>query len=145
MTQTQWKDKSFRKFKNRTAFITYVIHGDNQCVIDLTQVESVEWPTIELTRHISGSTVKCSEIKLFARCAMKSGNVIMATSTFPAMYNEVQKTGWFGKVKTIKVPFTHQEYFNFMKKYPEHEMSVFHEQLEKLRIAFVNNVCIVRN
>lgn len=76
---------------------------------------------------------------------MKSGKEIMVYETFPQMYNEVQKTNWFGKVKTIKVPFTHQEYFNFMKKHPDHEMSVFQDHLEKLRIAFVNNVCIVRN
>lgn len=51
---------------------------------------------------------------------MKSGKEIMVYETFPQMYNEVQKTNWFGKVKTIKVPFTHQEYFNFMKKHPDH-------------------------
>ena len=145
MTPAQWKDKSYRTFKNRTAFITYNIHGDNQCVVDLSQVESVEYPTIQYSKIYPGSSVKCSEIKLFARCTMKSGNVILVTKSFPVMYNEVQKTGWFGKVKTIKVPFKHQDYFDFMKTHPLNEMSYFHDHLKELREAFVNNVCIIRN
>ena len=145
MTREQWKDRSFRKFKNRTAFITFIIHGDNQCVVDLSQVESVEWPTIDFQRPYPGSRTQSTEIKLYSKCVMKSGKEIMATKTFPAMYNEEQVTNWFGKVKTVRVPFTHQEYFDFIRKNPDHEMAVFHNHLENLRIAFVNNVCVERN
>lgn len=138
MTQTQWNNRSFRKFKSRSAFNMYSIGGYS---IDLSQVEVFEHPTITTDRIKKSNSV----VKLHVKLIMKSGKELEIKKTFSEITKTVSYNSWFGKVKSKQVRLTNQEYFDYASDNAESDIGIWYERLLKFQKEFRNNICVIRN